>query len=251
MANLDGLHPIVREATEKLIEVCKEKGIDIIIAQAYRSIAEQNALYAKGRTQSQLRAAGLDVEPKPGPKVTNARGGTSYHNYGLAIDYCLKVDGKAIWSVNKDWRTVAEEAKKLGFEWGGEWKSFVDYPHLQMTFGLSIKDLQEGARPPKPAKESGAIKESVGKPVVAKPAVKPVAKPAAPKVSIVKYPGKVIEIGSKGKDVERIQRAVGFKDKDVDGIYGKDTKNAVKAYQKRKKLKVDGEVGAKTWAVMF
>ena len=233
MANLDGLHPIVREATEKLIAVCKEKGIDIIIAQAYRSIAEQNALYAKGRTTA-------------GPKVTNARGGTSYHNYGLAIDYCLKVDGKAIWSVNKDWRTVAEEAKKLGFEWGGEWKSFVDYPHLQMTFGLSIKDLQAGKRPAEPAKESGAIKESV----TSKPAVvKPVAKPAAPKApASVKYPGKVIEIGSKGKDVERIQRAVGVK---PDGIYGKGTAAAVKAYQKRKKLKVDGEVGAKTWAVMF
>ena len=237
MANLDGLHPIVREATEKLIAVCKEKGIDIIIAQAYRSIAEQNALYAKGRTEA-------------GPKVTNAKGGTSYHNYGLAIDYCLKVDGKAIWSVNKDWRTVAEEAKKLGFEWGGEWKTFIDYPHLQMTFGLSIKDLQAGKRPvikeetPEPAEESGAIKETVS----VKPVDKPAAKPAA---SIVKYPGKVIEIGSKGKDVERIQRAVGFKDKEVDGIYGKGTANAVKAYQKRKKLSADGKVGAKTWAVMF
>lgn len=243
MANLDGLHPIVREATEKLIAVCKEKGIDIIIAQAYRSIPEQNALYAKGRT-------------KPGPKVTNARGGTSYHNYGLAIDYCLKVDGKAIWTVNKDWRTVATEAKKLGFEWGGEWKSFVDYPHLQMTFGLSIKDLQAGKRPvikeetPEPAKETGAIKESIGKPVVAKPAAKPAVKPAAPKApaSIVKYPGKVIKVGSKGKDVERIQRAVGVK---PDGIYGKGTAAAVKSYQKRKKLSADGIVGAKTWAVMF
>lgn len=244
MANLDGLHPIVREATEKLIEVCKEKGIDIIIAQAYRSIAEQNALYAQGRTDK------YDRFGKKKSIVTNARGGTSYHNYGLAIDYCLKVDGKAIWSVNKDWRTVATEAKKLGFEWGGEWKSFVDYPHLQMTFGLSIKDLQAGKRPAEPAKETGAIKESVGKPVVAKPASKPVVKPAAkPTASIVKYPGKVIGIGSpKSKDVERIQRAVGVK---PDGIYGKDTKNAVKAYQKRKKLKVDGEVGAKTWAVMF
>ena len=233
MANLDGLHPIVREATEKLIEVCKEKGIDIIIAQAYRSIAEQNALYAKGRTTA-------------GPKVTNAKGGTSYHNYGLAIDFCLKVDGKAIWSVNKDWRTVATEAKKLGFEWGGEWKSFVDYPHLQMTFGLSIKDLQEGKRP-----SEGAKKESVtSKPTIAKPVTKPAAKPAAPKApaSIVKYPGKVIEIGSKGKDVERIQRAVGVK---PDGIYGKATAAAVKSYQKRKKLSADGIVGAKTWAVMF
>lgn len=75
------------------------------------------------------------------------------------------------------------------------------------------------------------------------------AKPAAkPTASIVKYPGKVIEIGSKGKDVERIQRAVGIK---PDGIYGKGTSAAVKAYQKRKKLSADGIVGAKTWAVMF
>ncbi|AXN39869.1 M15 family metallopeptidase [Peribacillus butanolivorans] len=231
MANLDGLHPIVREATEKLIEVCKEKDIDIIIAQAYRSIAEQNALFAKGRTTA-------------GPKVTNARGGTSYHNYGLAIDYCLKVDGKAIWTVNKDWRTVAEEAKKIGFEWGGEWKTFIDYPHLQMTFGLSIKDLQAGKRPvikeetPEPAKE-GAVKESV------------TPKPTPTKVVTVPFPGKPVKLRSEGKNVERVQRAVGIAEKKVDGIYGKDTEKAVKAYQKRKGLKADGIVGAKTWAVMF
>ncbi|MBO0999558.1 peptidoglycan-binding protein [Bacillus sp. SD075] len=69
-----------------------------------------------------------------------------------------------------------------------------------------------------------------------------------PVASIVKYPGKVIKVGSKGKDVERIQRAVGVK---PDGIFGKGTAAAVKAYQKRKKLSADGIVGAKTWAVMF
>jgi peptidoglycan L-alanyl-D-glutamate endopeptidase CwlK len=227
MAKLDGLHPIVREATEKLVAVCKEKGIDIIIAQAYRSIAEQNALYAQGRTA-------------PGPKVTNAPGGTSYHNYGLAVDYCLLVDGKAVWEVNKDWRTVAAEAKKLGFEWGGEWKDFVDYPHLQMTFGLSIKDLQAGKRP-----AEGPKKETVVKPTPAKPA-------AQPQASIVKYPGKVLKVGSpRSRDVERIQRAVGLPEKQVDGYYGKNTAAAVTAYQKRKKLPADGMVGPKTWAVMF
>ena len=46
-----------------------------------------------------------------------------------------------------DWFEVAEIAKELGFQWGGDWRSFKDYPHLQMDFGLTINDLQEGKRP--------------------------------------------------------------------------------------------------------
>lgn len=72
---------------------------------------------------------------------------------------------------------------------------------------------------------------------------KPTPAPANPA-----YPGKLIKIGAKGKDVERIQRAVGVK---PDGVFGKATESAVKAYQKRKGLSADGIVGAKTWGVMF
>jgi hypothetical protein len=43
---------------------------------AFRSIAEQDALYAKGRTE-------------PGEVVTQAKGGQSPHNHGLAVDVCL------------------------------------------------------------------------------------------------------------------------------------------------------------------
>jgi GH24 family phage-related lysozyme (muramidase) len=65
---------------------------------------------------------------------------------------------------------------------------------------------------------------------------------------VVPYPGHLIKKGSKGKDVERIQRAVGA---DPDGIYGPKTEAAVKAYQKRHGLAVDGIVGPITWSMMF
>ncbi|WP_077616890.1 GH25 family lysozyme [Caenibacillus caldisaponilyticus] len=71
---------------------------------------------------------------------------------------------------------------------------------------------------------------------------------AASKKASVPYPGHLIKRGSRGKDVERVQRAVGVK---VDGIFGPQTEAAVKAYQKRHGLAADGIVGPKTWAVMF
>jgi murein DD-endopeptidase MepM/ murein hydrolase activator NlpD len=67
-------------------------------------------------------------------------------------------------------------------------------------------------------------------------------------VSIVPYPGFYIRKGSKGIDVQRIQRAVKVK---PDGIFGPITERAVRAYQKRHGLQVDGIVGPKTWSVMF
>jgi len=90
-------------------------------------------------------------EKKPfGNKVTNAKGGQSYHNYGVAIDFVLIIDGKdASWDINKDWDDdqvadwieVVKIFKAAGWEWGGNWTSLKDYPHFQKTFGNSISDL--------------------------------------------------------------------------------------------------------------
>ncbi|WP_246553575.1 M15 family metallopeptidase [Paenibacillus tritici] len=144
MPRLSGLHPVLVAGTVALIERCYARGVPILITQGLRTIAEQDALYAQGRT-------------KPGQIVTNARGGHSYHNYGLAVDFALLLpNGRDVsWDMNRDgdkdgetdWAEVIQEAKALGFESGGDWTSFKDYPHLQMTFGLSLADLRAGRKP--------------------------------------------------------------------------------------------------------
>ncbi len=137
------LNPIVKERTEQLIQQAAKKGIVVVITDSFRSAEDQDELYEQGRTTD-------------GNIVTNAKGGESYHNYGLAIDFALETpSGDVIWdreydrngNGKADWAEVVKMAKTLGFEWGGDWKGFKDYPHLEMNFGLTIADLQNGERP--------------------------------------------------------------------------------------------------------
>jgi peptidoglycan L-alanyl-D-glutamate endopeptidase CwlK len=115
-------------AREFINTVEEELGIQLRIVQALRTVAEQNALYNQGRTT-------------PGNIVTKAKGGTSYHNYALAMDVVIVKEGNAVWSILP--KEVVKIGEDLGFEWGGNWKGFKDYPHFQMTFGQSIRDLQK------------------------------------------------------------------------------------------------------------
>lgn len=137
------LHPVVKERTNQLIQQAAKKGIVVVITDGFRSAKEQDSLYEQGRTAD-------------GAVVTHAKGGESYHNYGLAIDFALKTpSGDVVWdrdydrngNSKSDWTEVVQMAKKLGFEWGGDWAKFKDYPHLEMNFGLTIADLQNGERP--------------------------------------------------------------------------------------------------------
>lgn len=109
-------------------------GITILYTYSYRSNDEQANLYASGRTRA-------------GRIVTNARPGYSYHNYGLALDFVPIVDGKAAWNRIDLFDKIGKVAKAYGFEWGGNFKSPVDKPHIQMTFKLTISDLLSGKRP--------------------------------------------------------------------------------------------------------
>ncbi|WCN37424.1 M15 family metallopeptidase [Aneurinibacillus uraniidurans] len=134
------LHPTVRQKAWDAIFALWQQGIYVLIAQGYRSIAEQNDLYAQGRT-------------KPGKIVTNARGGQSYHNYGLAIDFALYTkDGKDVtWDDSSaEWKQVVQVFKSKGFAWGGDFRTFKDTPHFEMTFGYRYSQLQSGQVPARP-----------------------------------------------------------------------------------------------------
>lgn len=135
------LHPAVRaDAMSVYTEITQALTGRAIVrfAQTLRTIPEQDALYAIGRT-------------KPGKKVTNAKGGSSYHNYGLAIDIVLIIDGKeASYDMVKDfdgdrvadWMECVRIFKAHGWAWGGDWEGFKDYPHFEKTFGKTVAQLK-------------------------------------------------------------------------------------------------------------
>lgn len=128
---LNLLHPKLRDIAMKAYNEAvgaTPTGVHPIITQGYRTFAESDKLYQQGRTT-------------PGEIVSNAKAGQSFHNYGCAIDFCLVINGKESWKVDDNWMKVVTIFKSHGFEWGGDWKSLKDYPHLQMRFGYTWRQL--------------------------------------------------------------------------------------------------------------
>jgi hypothetical protein len=129
LVDKNDLLPLVKKKANDLIYVMKKLNRPIRITEGFRSIERQNELYAQGRTT-------------PGNIVTNAKGGESFHNYGIAFDIVFIETGYNPPAV--DWDIVGFLGKRLGFEWGGDWKSFVDKPHFEMPLKYSLKDFQNG-----------------------------------------------------------------------------------------------------------
>jgi peptidoglycan L-alanyl-D-glutamate endopeptidase CwlK len=142
LQRIELLHPALKdEARAIYAEICQalSKGVICRFSHTFRSNAEQDALFKKR------------------PQVTKAKGGQSYHNYGLAIDIVLILDKDgngtyetASWNTKldfdkdgvSDWQEVVAIFKRYGWTWGGDWK-FIDTPHFQKTFGKSIAELQK------------------------------------------------------------------------------------------------------------
>ena len=126
------LHPELQIIAAEFEKRCKAAGLNVLITETYRSKAEQDALYAQGRT-------------KPGDIVTNAKYPLSPHCWGVAFDFCRNVRGRAYDDSDGFFRKCGEIGKSLGLFWGGDFRSFVDKPHLEMAEFLpnnSVKTLQ-------------------------------------------------------------------------------------------------------------
>lgn len=140
LIQIQTLHPKLREAAlAAYSEAVKETpvGIHPVINQGLRTFAESDALYALGRTK--VNPDGKSAKKPFGNIVSNARAGQSWHNYGLAVDFYLEINGKAVWKEkHPSWIDVVQIFKSHGFGWGGDWRSIKDYPHFDKTFGLTI-----------------------------------------------------------------------------------------------------------------
>jgi peptidoglycan L-alanyl-D-glutamate endopeptidase CwlK len=129
--NIATLHPRVRPFGRALIEKAAGQGIKLIVISAMRTYAEQNKLYAQGRTKS-------------GKKVTNAPAGYSNHNFGLAFDVGV-FEGSTYRDESPKYKAVGALGTDLGLEWGGTWKSIQDEPHFQLrpdwAAGMAERDM--------------------------------------------------------------------------------------------------------------
>ncbi|MGI6226996.1 MAG: M15 family metallopeptidase [Peptococcales bacterium] len=139
MRDLDLLHPDLKVKAEKLIELAKSKGINIILSQTWRTKAEQDTLYAQGRTT-------------PGSIVTNVKYPFSLHCWGVAFDVAVIINGKASW-IAAHFDQVGPLGESLGLEWGGRWQNFPDRPHFQLP-NISVSDLIKKYGAPENYKES-------------------------------------------------------------------------------------------------
>lgn len=121
-ARLRRVHPVLAEKAQRILNFAKAAGFNLIVTQGLRTFEEQDALFRKR------------------PKVTNARGGQSMHNYGLAVDFAFVVNGKLSWDEDL-YRRIGPWAKLAGLEWGGSWTRFTDKPHVQLKNLPSYKVL--------------------------------------------------------------------------------------------------------------
>lgn len=127
MTRIETLDSRIKHLAEQFVEDAFKAGIDVIVTSARRTIAEQNALYSHGRS-------------KPGQIVTNAKGGSSPHNFGLAFDVVPVKNGVPQWNASNDvWERLGAIGKSLGLKWGGEFKTIVDRPHFELPVWREVQ----------------------------------------------------------------------------------------------------------------
>lgn len=120
-SNLDHLHPTLKALAELWLAEYHALGRRAKITSTWRSPADQQKAFDSG--------------------LSNAKPGQSKHEFMLdgkpaakAFDFSLyNEDGEYITDGTDDWYAEAGEiGKRLGLVWGGDFKSFKDYDHLEM-----------------------------------------------------------------------------------------------------------------------
>jgi peptidoglycan LD-endopeptidase CwlK len=119
-----GLNPTLLEKVDRVLTAMSALGHPMKIVQGFRTVEEQQALFAQGRTL-------------PGKRVTNCDGVSKKSNHqaandglGRAVDCAFLKDGKVVW--DGPWEAYGAAGKAVGLNWGGDWKDPVDRPHLEL-----------------------------------------------------------------------------------------------------------------------
>ncbi|MGN4848176.1 SH3 domain-containing protein [Bacillus cereus group sp. MYBK134-1] len=142
VSNLNKLADNTKAAAFKWYQYCVDNGIEVLIYETIRTVEQQREYVRKGASQTMR----------------------SYHLVGQALDFVpIQSNGTEDWNgYNKEpWASAIRYAKQIGFEWGGDWKGFVDSPHLQYNYkGYGTDTFGKGAQnvvTPPPSNDSVGI----------------------------------------------------------------------------------------------
>ena len=132
------LRPDVAKNCNIFVHLCKQNSLPVLITNTVRDEQYQAYLYEQGRT-------------RPGSIVTHQKKPTFHsEKAGLAFDICKNVKGQE-YSDTAFFKACANIGKAMGFEWGGDWKGFVDMPHFQWSgynHEYTSSDIWVGRYPP-------------------------------------------------------------------------------------------------------
>ena len=116
LSNLEDVHPDLIQVVKLAGQLCDDQGLDFIITDGHRTMEEQLVFVKTGKS-----------------KTLKSR-----HLGGFAIDYVARVNGRVSYD-EPYMRDIADCFKKAGaelgipVEWGGDWPSFRDMPHIQLS----------------------------------------------------------------------------------------------------------------------
>ncbi|UFW64309.1 M15 family metallopeptidase [Rhizobium laguerreae] len=167
--SLEGLNPNFREKVEMLLSSLLRLGVEMRPCAALRTPEEQAKLWRQSRSKEEIVAATSRLQengaryladilervgPQHGQRVTNSLPGLSWHQWGEAADCFWAINGVAEWSASQivdginGYQVYAGKGKALGLDAGGLWKTFKDWPHLQVRSvgspilaGYSLADI--------------------------------------------------------------------------------------------------------------
>lgn len=157
--NLQDLQPDFKNKVIAVIKRCANDKITMKPFYTYRSLQEQAKLWRQSRSTAEIEkklewlrskdayylASIIDgVGAQSGRWATNAIPGMSAHNYGLAVDCYLEIDGVACWdSDNVGYSVYAKHAKNLELDAGHFWRS-KDSVHIQEFMDKkTIKEIND------------------------------------------------------------------------------------------------------------
>jgi peptidoglycan LD-endopeptidase CwlK len=110
---MQGLHPLL---IKLLNEAVKFSPYDFTVIDGMRTLAEQKALVAAGKSKTMR----------------------SRHLSGKAVDVMALIDGKGSWDA-KYYKQIAAHVKavakrlEIDITWGGDWASFPDLVHFELN----------------------------------------------------------------------------------------------------------------------